>query len=76
MILYLSVFGSGITVWVWLRLVREEDVTVLSLSTFLIPMIAVFLGWLLLAESIRPVSLLGMGMILTGLYLTNRSGSS
>jgi len=76
MILYLGIFGSGITVYLWLFLIREEDVTVLSLSSFLIPMIAVFLGWLLLAEAVRPISLLGMGMILAGLYLTNRSGSS
>lgn len=76
MILYLAIFGSGITVCLWLYLIREEDVTVLSLSSFLIPMVAVFLGWLLLAESIRPISILGMAMILTGLYLTNRSGSS
>ena len=72
MILYLSIFGSGITVWLWLRLIREEDVTILSLSTFLIPMIAVFLGWLFLAESVQPIAFLGMAMILTGLYLTNR----
>lgn len=73
MILYLSVFGSGITVFLWLYLVRQEDVTVLSLSSFLIPMIAVFLGWLLLSESMQPISLLGMAMIITGLYLTNTS---
>jgi drug/metabolite transporter (DMT)-like permease len=76
MILYLSIFGSGTTVFLWLYLIREEDVTVLSLSSFLIPMVAVFLGWLLLAESIQPVSLLGMALILTGLFVTNRSGFS
>jgi len=76
MILYLSIFGSGITVCLWLFLIREEDVTVLSLSSFLIPMVAVFLGWLVLAESIQPMSLLGMVIILTGLFVTNRSGSS
>ena len=75
MISYLGIFGSGITVYLWLFLIREEDVTVLSLSSFLIPMIAVFLGWLLLAEEVRAISLLGIGMILAGLYLTNRSGS-
>jgi len=76
MILYLSIFGSGITVFLWLYLIREEDVTVLSLSSFLIPMVAVFLGWLLLAENIQPISILGMAMILTGLFVTNRSESS
>jgi drug/metabolite transporter (DMT)-like permease len=75
MVLYLGIFNSGIAVFLWLFLIRDEDVTVLSLSSFLIPMFAVFLGWLLLGESIQPISLLGVGMILAGLYLTNKSGS-
>jgi drug/metabolite transporter (DMT)-like permease len=76
MILYLSILNSGVALFLWMYLIREEEVTVLALSTFLIPMIAVFMGWLLLAENVQPVSLLGMGMVLTGLYMVNRSGSS
>jgi len=75
MVLYLGIFGSGITVYLWLFLIRDEDVTVLALSSFLIPMVAVFLGWLFLAENIQPISFLGVAMILIGLYLTNRSAS-
>jgi drug/metabolite transporter (DMT)-like permease len=71
MILYLSIVASGIAMCLWLYLLKEEDVTVLSLSSFLIPMVAVFLGWLLLAEEVQPRSLLGIGLILTGVYLTN-----
>ena len=76
MILYMSIFASGIAMALWLYLLRQEDVTVLSSSSFLIPMVAVFLGWLLLAEDIQPRSLIGMGLILTGLYLTSRPRSS
>jgi drug/metabolite transporter (DMT)-like permease len=72
-ILYLSIGVSGITMCIWLYLLRDEDVTVLSLSSFLIPMVAVFLGWLLLAEDVQPVSLFGIGLILVGVYLTNKS---
>jgi len=76
LILYMSIFASGIAMALWLYLLRQEDVTVLSSSSFLIPMVAVFLGWLLLAEDIQPRSLIGMGLILTGLYLTSRPRSS
>jgi drug/metabolite transporter (DMT)-like permease len=76
MILYLSILNSGVAMWLWMYLIREEDVTVIALSTFLIPMIAVFIGWLFLAENVRPVSLLGMGMVLAGLYMINRTGPS
>ena len=75
MVLYLGIFNSGIAVFLWLFMIRDEDVTDLALSCFLIPMVAVFLGWLFLAENIQPISFLGVGMILAGLYLTNRSGS-
>lgn len=76
MVLYLGIFGSGITVYIWLFLIRDEDVTVLALSSFLVPMVAVFLGWLFLAENIQLISVLGVAMILLGLYLTNRSASA
>jgi drug/metabolite transporter (DMT)-like permease len=76
MVLYLGIFNSGIAVFLWLLMIREEDVTVLALSCFLIPMFAVFIGWLFLAENFQPISFVGMGMILVGLYLTNKSGSS
>jgi len=72
MVLYLGIFNSGISVFLWLLLIRDEDVAVLALSCFLIPMVAVFLGWLLLAEIIQPISFVGVAMILIGLYLTNR----
>jgi drug/metabolite transporter (DMT)-like permease len=68
-VLYLGIFNSGIAVFLWLFLIRDEDVTVLSLSSFLIPMFAVFLGWLLLGESIQPISLLDVGMILAACTL-------
>jgi drug/metabolite transporter (DMT)-like permease len=76
MVLYLGIFNSGIALFLWLFMIREEDVTVLALSCFLIPMVAVFLGWLFLAENIQSISFLGIGMILVGLYLTNKSGST
>jgi drug/metabolite transporter (DMT)-like permease len=76
MLLYLGIFNSGITVYLWLFMIRQEDVTVLALSCFLIPMFAVFIGWLFLAENFQPISFVGMGMILVGLYFTNKSGSS
>jgi len=75
MVLYLGIFNSGIAVFLWLLMIRDEDVTVLALSCFLIPMVAVFIGWLFLAENIQPLSFLGIGMILVGLYLTNKSES-
>lgn len=76
MIMYSAVFATCVGATLWLNLVREEDVTVLSSSSYLIPMVAVSLGWLLLGEDIELGSILGMGLILAGVYLVNRSRSA
>ena len=72
MILYLALFGSVIAQNLWLWLLKEEDVTVVASSTFLIPLIAVFLGWLVLGERLTAIPILGMILILTGIYLVHR----
>jgi O-acetylserine/cysteine efflux transporter len=76
MIMYSAVFATCVGATLWLYLVREEDVTVLSSSSYLIPMVAVCLGWLLLGEDVELGSILGMGLILAGVYLVNRSRSA
>jgi len=73
MILYSAIFATCVGITLWYFLVREEDVTVLSSSSYLVPMIAIFLGWLVLGESVELGSILGMGLILAGIYLVNRS---
>jgi len=72
MLLYLAVFGSAIAQNLWLWLLKEEDVTVVASSSFLIPLIAVVLGWLILGERLTIVPIVGMILILSGIYLVHR----
>jgi drug/metabolite transporter (DMT)-like permease len=72
MLLYLAVFGSAIAQNLWLWLLKEEDVTVVASSSFLIPVIAVVLGWLVLAERLTLAPIVGIVLILTGTYLVHR----
>lgn len=71
-IFYMSVFGSAIGSTIWLFLIREEEATVVSASSLIIPAIALFFGWLFLGETFRYLSLLGIILIFTGVYLVNR----
>jgi drug/metabolite transporter (DMT)-like permease len=41
-------------------------------SSFLIPLIAVVLGWLVLGERLSMVPIVGMILILSGIYLVHR----
>jgi drug/metabolite transporter (DMT)-like permease len=62
--LAVSVFGNII----WLFLLRQETATNLSTYGFLIPVIALILGWGLLGEPIDLRAILGSSMILASIY--------
>jgi len=72
-ILYTSVFASAIGLTLWVFLLREEDATVLSSSSFMIPIVALFFGWLLIGENVELKSLLSIGLVASGVYLVNKS---
>jgi len=71
-ILFVAIGASSLALTVWIFLLRGEEATVLSSSSFIIPMAALILGWLLLGESVEPRSLAGAALIVVGVYLVNR----
>ncbi len=72
-IFYMSVFGSAIGFTIWLFLIKEEEATIVSASSLIIPAIALLLGWIFLEETLGYLSLLGLILIFTGVYLVNKS---
>ena len=70
--LAVSVFGTVI----WLFLLRRETATNLSTYGFLIPVIALLVGWGLLGEPLTLQSLLGSSLILVSMYTVQRDSSS
>ena len=66
-ILYLAVVGSVAAFSLFLWVLRHIDVTVVAYQTFIIPILAVLLGWLLLDETITPRTGLGAALILGGI---------
>jgi len=71
-VLYMSVFASAIALTLWVLLLKEEEATVVSASSFAVPMVALVFGWLFLGEVTEPQSILGLVLILAGVYLVNR----
>jgi len=71
-ILYIALFASVIANTLWIFLLKEEDATVIASSSFIIPIVALFFGWLLLGENIELISILGVSLTVTGVYLVNR----
>ena len=67
----LGAIGTALAVYLYYRLIQMTDPIVASSVTYLIPLVA--LGWGLLAgESISGGQVLGMGIVLVGVYLANR----
>ena len=62
--LYLALFGSAIGFSLYFWLFKHVSVVKMSYSTFLLPIIASFWGWLILGERLTPTSALGAGIIL------------
>jgi len=71
-VLYASIGASAIGFSIWIQLLREEEATVLSSSSLIVPMFALFFGWLLLGENVDLQSLAGAILTILGVYLVNR----
>ncbi len=64
--LYLSVFGSVIAFSAYYYLIKVMDATVVSLSTLIIPIVALALGRAFLHETVTPMAVAGIATILAG----------
>jgi len=66
-IIYLAVFGSVVAFTLFFWIVKRVDVTVVSYQTFIIPILAVIIGWLFLGETISPRTGVGAAFIIAGI---------
>ena len=65
-VVYLAVFGSVITFSAYYYLLKRMDATALSLTTLIIPIVALGLGRAVLGETIRESALVAVAIILLG----------
>lgn len=70
-VIILSMFGTALAVILFNYLVRLSGAVYASTVTYLIPVTAIFWGFLR-KEPILPMHFISMGVILTGVYLINR----
>lgn len=65
-IVYLSVFGSVIAFWAYYDLIKRMDATAVSLTTLIIPIVALAIGRAFLQETVTPMAIAGIATILAG----------
>lgn len=68
-VLTLGVLCTGLAYVLYFRVLTRAGATNISLVTFLVPVSAILLGWLFLAETLGPAHILGIALIATGLAL-------
>ena len=68
-LVYLAVFGSVVAFSAYYRLIKVMDATVVSLTTLIIPIVALALGRIVLNETVTPLAIAGILTILTGVAI-------
>ena len=74
-VLYLALLGSVAAFALYFWLIKHIDVTVLSYQTFIIPVLAVLLGWIFLRESVTIKTAIGGSLVLVGIAFAVLPGS-
>ena len=70
-ILYLAVLGSFVAFGLYFWAIQRLDVTLLSYQTFIIPLLALIIGWVVLGEAVSRRVAMGTVLILGGIALAN-----
>lgn len=69
---YLGVVASGITFFLWNYALSKMEATKASVFLFLIPVIAILIGWLFMEEALTVYTITGSILILGGIYITEK----
>jgi len=70
-IAYLALVGSVVVFVTYYWLLKRMEAVVLSLTSFVTPIVAVILGALILDESLSPNTFLGGTLVLIGIFVAN-----
>jgi drug/metabolite transporter (DMT)-like permease len=72
-LLYLAIAGSAVTFTVYFWLLRHMPATRLALIAYVIPVVAIVVGWLVFREPVTARFVAGGMLVLGGVALAGRS---
>jgi len=73
-VLYLATIGTVVAFTVYYWLLKKINVVILSLTSFITPIIAIILGWFFLSENLNSNHLVGSSLVLIGILFANFKG--
>jgi len=71
-IIYLALFGTAIAFVLYFWMLSHQSAVLMSMITFVTPPMALVWGWIILDEQITYFLLLGLILILTGIFLARK----
>ncbi len=71
-LIVLGIIGTGLAYVLNYRIIEDEGAAIASTVTYLLPVVAIVLGWLILRESISAATIVGVALVLGGVALTRR----
>lgn len=71
-IIYLAIFGTAIAFVLYFWMLKQQSAILMSMITFVTPPLALLWGWLLLDESVNRYLILGLILILSGIFLARK----
>jgi drug/metabolite transporter (DMT)-like permease len=69
-VLYLTLVASGVGFTCFSWLLKHAPVSQTATSSYIVPLVAVFAGWLVLSEHIGPSTILGAALIVASVLVT------
>ena len=69
--LWLGLFGTGVAFLLYFAIINRWGATRATLIAYVMPIVAIVLGFIVLGERLRPVELVGAVMIISGVVLVN-----
>jgi drug/metabolite transporter (DMT)-like permease len=69
---YLGVFPTAVGFMTWAYALSKTPAGRMGATTYLVPPLAILLGWALLGETPEPLALVGGALCLAGVVLTRR----
>lgn len=68
---YLAVIGSALAFTLYMFVLKHLSATISSLYTYINPVVAILLGWLLLGENLTAWEIAGMVLTILGVWIVN-----
>ncbi len=70
-VIWLGALGTGVAYLIFYRLIVRWGATRTTLVTYVIPLVAIVVGYVFLDERLRPIELVGAGLVIGGVILVN-----